>query len=42
MQAKQSSVKTFHHLDRTVEDIYQATQTKTDLLEKAGYTVTEM
>lgn len=34
--------KTFHHPDRTVEDIYQATQTKTDLLEKAGYTVTEM
>lgn len=34
--------KTFHHPDRTVEDIYQATQTKTDLLEKAGYTVIEM
>ena len=35
-------VKTFHHPDRTVEEIYQATQTKTGLLKKAGYKVIEI
>ena len=33
--------KTFHHPDRTVEEIYQTTKAKTDLLEKASYTVIE-
>ena len=33
--------KTFHHPDRTVEEIYQTTKAKTELLEKAGYTVIE-
>ena len=34
-------VKTFHHPDRTVEEIYQATQRKTELLKQAGYNVVE-
>ena len=34
-------VKTFHHPDRTVEEIYQVTQRKTELLKEAGYTVKE-
>ena len=34
-------VKTFHHPDRTVEELYQATQRKTDLLKQAGYNVVE-
>lgn len=34
--------KTFHHPDRTVEQIYQATLRKTDLLHAAGYTVIEI
>ena len=33
--------KTFHHPDRTVEEIYQVTQRKIDLLKQAGYTVVE-
>ena len=33
--------KTFHHPDRTIEEMYQATKAKTELLEKAGYTVIE-
>ena len=33
--------KTFHHPDRTVDEIYQTTKAKTDLLEKVGYTVIE-
>jgi len=33
--------KTFHHPDRTVEEMYQCTQRKTDLLRAAGYTVIE-
>ena len=33
--------KTFHHPDRTVEEMYQATKAKTELVEKAGYTVIE-
>ena len=34
-------VKTFHHQDRTVEEMYQATQQKTRLIRAAGYTVIE-
>ena len=34
--------KTFHHPDRTVEEMYQATLRKTDLLQAAGYTVLEI
>ena len=34
-------VKTFHHPDRTVEELYQATQRKTELLKQAGYNVVE-
>lgn len=34
--------KTFHHPDRTVEEMYQATQQKTGLLQAAGYTVAEI
>ena len=33
--------KTFHHPNRTIEAIYQATQRKTELLKAAGYTVVE-
>ena len=33
--------KTFHHPDRTVEEIFQVTQRKTELLKQAGYTVIE-
>ena len=33
--------KTWHHPDRTIEAIYQATQRKTELLRAAGYTVKE-
>lgn len=33
--------KTFHHPDRTVEEIYQTTKAKTELLEKEGYTAIE-
>ena len=33
--------KTFHHPDRTVEEIFQVTQRKTKLLKQAGYTVIE-
>lgn len=35
-------VKTFHHPDRTVEEMYQATEQKTRLIRAAGYTVVEM
>ena len=31
--------KTWHHPDRTVEEMYQLTQKKTDVLRKAGYNV---
>ena len=34
-------VKTFHHPDRTVEELYQVTQRKLDLLRAAGYRVIE-
>lgn len=34
-------VKAFHHPDRTVEEMFQATQQKTRLLRAAGYTVIE-
>ena len=34
--------KTFHHPDRTVEEMYQATQRKTDLLHAAGYKVIDI
>ena len=34
-------VKTFHHPDRTVEELYQVTQFKIDLLKQAGYNVVE-
>ena len=34
-------VKTFHHPDRKVEELYQATQRKTELLKQAGYNVVE-
>ena len=34
-------VKTFHHPDRTVEEIHQATEQKTRLVRAAGYTVIE-
>ena len=33
---------TFHHPDRTVEELYRATLRKTDLLQAAGYTVIEI
>ena len=33
--------KAFHHPDRTVEEIFQVTQRKTELLKQAGYTVIE-
>ena len=33
--------KTFHHPDRTVEEMYQTTQQKTRLIRAAGYTVIE-
>ena len=33
--------KTFHHPDRTVEEIFQVTQRKTELLKQAGYIVVE-
>ena len=32
-------VKTWHHPDRTVEEMYHLTQKKTEVLRKAGYTV---
>ena len=32
-------VKTWHHPDRTVEEMYELTQKKTEVLRKAGYTV---
>ena len=32
-------VKTWHHPDRTVEEMFQLTQKKTQMLRKAGYTV---
>ena len=35
-------VKTFHHPDRTVEEMFQTTKVKTELLRAAGYTVIEM
>lgn len=35
-------VKTFHHPDRTVEEIHQATEQKTRLIRAAGYAVVEM
>lgn len=34
--------KPFHHPDRTVEAVYQATQRKTERLKEAGYNVVEM
>ena len=34
-------VKTWHHPDRTVDEMYQLTQKKTQRLRKAGYTVKE-
>ena len=34
--------KTFHHSDRTVEEMYQCTQRKTDLLRGAGYNVIDI
>ena len=34
-------VKTWHHPDRTVDEMYQLTQKKTETLRKAGYTVKE-
>ena len=34
-------VKTFHHPDRTVDEMYQTTKVKTDVLRAAGYTVVE-
>ena len=34
-------VKTFHHPDRTVEEMYQATCRKKELLREAGYTMIE-
>ena len=34
--------KTFHHPDRTVEEMYQATQQKTRFIRAAGYVVVEM
>ena len=35
-------VKKFHHPDRTVEEIHQATEQKTRLIRAAGYAVVEM
>ena len=34
--------KTFYHPDRNVEEMYQATQRKTDLLHAAGYKVIDI
>lgn len=34
-------VKTFHHPDRTVDEMYQATKGKTKVIREAGYTVIE-
>ena len=34
-------LKTFHHPDRTIDEIYQVTQRKNDLLKQAGFTVVE-
>ena len=34
-------VTTFHHPDRTVDEMYQATKVKTKLIREAGYTVIE-
>ena len=34
--------KTFHHPDRTFEEMYQATQRKIDLLHAAGYKVIDI
>ena len=34
-------MKTFHHPDRTIEEIFQVTQRKTELLREAGYNVME-
>ena len=36
---KQRHVKTWHHPDRTIEEMYELTKKKTDVLRKAGYTV---
>ena len=36
---KQRHVKTWHHPDRTIEEMYELTKKKTDVLLKAGYTV---
>ena len=35
-------VETFHHPDRTVEEMFQTTKVKTELLQVAGYTVIEI
>ena len=34
-------LKTFHHTDRTIEEIFQVTQRKIDLLKQAGFNVIE-
>ena len=34
-------VKTWHHPDRTVDEMFELTKKKTDVLRKAGYTVKE-
>ena len=34
-------MKTFHHPDRTVEELFQVTERKTELLKQAGYNVME-
>ena len=34
--------RTFHHPDRTIEEMYQATQRKTDLINAAGYKVIDI